>query len=464
MRLLDGKFFSSSGLLSIAGSLGTLGLCGAAFAEDPVAVINSGDTAWMLTSTALVLFMTIPGLALFYGGLVRSKNVLSVLMQCFVITCVVSVIWLVGTYSLCFDATGMTKGVTNLSSFIGGFSKFFANGLTLESMSAFALPTDTNAIPESVFFCYQLTFAIITPALIIGAFAERMKFSAMLIFMTLWSIIVYTPICHMVWGGDGSYIGSTWGALDYAGGTVVHINAGMAALVCALMVGKRKGYPTTAMPPHNMTMTLTGAAMLWVGWFGFNAGSAVAADNRAGMAMLVTHCATAAAALAWMFIEWLRNGKPSALGVASGAVAGLVAITPASGWVGPMGSLCIGAAAGVACYLGATKLKHLCGYDDALDVVGVHFVGGALGAILTGVFAAPFLGGLGANGDYSGNFSIPHQLLAQSVGVVITIVWSGSISAILLKVIDLVIGLRPTEENEIIGLDQTDHGETGYNI
>jgi len=449
---------------SAGAALSFLAFSGLAAAQTPTAAIDSGDTAWMLTSTALVLFMTIPGLALFYGGLVRTKNVLSVLMQCFVITCVVSILWLMGTYSLAFDASGMAKGVTNLHSFIGSFAKVFGRGITLNSLSGYALPADTSAIPESVFFCYQLTFAIITPALIIGAFAERMKFSAMLLFMALWSVIVYTPICHMVWSGDGSYLGSTWGALDYAGGTVVHINAGIAALACALIVGKRKGYPHTPMPPHNMTMAVTGAAMLWVGWFGFNAGSALAADSRAGMAMLVTHMATATAALAWMLIEWVKNGKPSVLGVASGAVAGLVAITPASGWVGPIGSLFIGAAAGVACYLGATKLKHMFGYDDALDVVGVHFVGGTVGALLTGIFAAPILGGLGNNGDYSGVYSIPHQMLAQLVGVIITIVWSGVISVILLKIIDATVGLRVSEEDEIIGLDQTDHGEAGYNF
>jgi len=463
MRLTQARRRRPTFRWSAATVLALAGASGLAWAQAPGPKLDSGDTAWMLTSTALVLFMTIPGLALFYGGLVRTKNVLSVLMQCFVITCVVSVLWLAGTYSLAFDTTGMTKGVTNLHSFIGSFAKLFGTGITLTSLSGFALPNDTSAIPESVFFCYQLTFAIITPALIIGAFAERMKFSAMIIFMALWSTIVYTPICHMVWSGDGSYLGSTWGALDYAGGTVVHINAGIAALMCALMVGKRKGYPHTPMPPHNMTMTVTGAAMLWVGWFGFNAGSAVAADNRAGMAMLVTHIATATAALAWMFIEWVKNGKPSVLGVASGAVAGLVAITPASGWVGPIGSLFIGAAAGIACYLGVTKVKHMFGYDDALDVVGVHFVGGTVGAVLTGIFAAPVLGGLGNNGDYSGIYSIPHQIVAQCVGVVITIAWSGVVSAILLKIIDAVVGLRVSEEDEIVGLDQTDHGEAGYN-
>jgi len=436
----------------------------AADAAAAVPVLDSGDTAWMLTSTALVLFMTIPGLALFYGGLVRAKNVLSILMQCFAITCMITVMWLVGLYSLSFDATGMAKGVTGLHSFIGTLAKFCGAGITVSSLAGYLLPADTHAIPETVFFCYQMTFAIITPALIIGAFAERMKFSAMLIFMALWSIIVYAPICHMVWGGDGSYLGSTWGALDYAGGTVVHINAGIAALVCALMLGKRKGYPTTPMPPHNLTMTVTGAAMLWVGWFGFNAGSAVAADNRAGMAMLTTQVATAMAALAWMFIEWVKNGKPSVLGIASGAVAGLVAVTPASGWVGPMGALAIGAAAGGACYFGATTLKHFFGYDDSLDVVGVHFVGGTLGALLTGIFAAPLLGGLGTNGDYSGDYSIASQMVAQAVGVVITIGWSGLVSVILLSILKATIGIRVDEESETIGLDQTEHGEAGYNL
>jgi Amt family ammonium transporter len=433
-------------------------------ADAAVPVLDSGDTAWMLTSTALVLFMTIPGLALFYGGLVRAKNVLSILMQCFAITCMITIMWLIGLYSLSFDTTGMAKGVTDLHSFIGGFAKFFGAGVTVSGLAGYVLPADTHAIPESVFFCYQMTFAIITPALIIGAFAERMKFSAMLIFMALWSVIVYAPVCHMVWSGDGSFLGSTWGALDYAGGTVVHINAGIAALVCALVLGKRKGYPHTAMPPHNLTMTVTGAAMLWVGWFGFNAGSAVAADGRAGMAMLVTQVATAAAALAWMSIEWIKNGKPSVLGIASGAVAGLVAITPASGWVGPMGSVAIGGAAGIACYFGATTLKHFFGYDDSLDVVGVHFVGGTLGALLTGIFAAPFLGGLGTNGDYTGDYSIPSQMLAQIVGVAITIGWSGFISVVLLSVLKATIGIRVDEESETIGLDQTEHGEAGYNL
>ena len=444
---------------------------GACFAQDAapaadaaVPVLDTGDTAWMLTSTALVLFMTIPGLALFYGGLVRAKNVLSILMQCFAITCMITILWLIGLYSLSFDTTGMAKGVTGLHSFVGGFAKLFGAGITVSSLAAYVLPADTHAIPESVFFCYQMTFAIITPALIIGAFAERMKFSAMLIFMALWSIIVYAPVCHMVWSGDGSFLGSTWGALDYAGGTVVHINAGIAALVCALMLGKRKGYPTTPMPPHNLTMTVTGAAMLWVGWFGFNAGSAVAADNRAGMAMLTTQVATAAAALAWMFIEWIKNGKPSVLGIASGAVAGLVAVTPASGWVGPMGAVAIGTAAGGACYFGATTLKHFFGYDDSLDVVGVHFVGGTLGALLTGIFAAPFLGGLGTTGDGSGDYSIPSQMLAQSVGVLITIGWSGFISVVLLGILKATIGIRVDDESETIGLDQTEHGEAGYNL
>ena len=466
LKTIAASMRASKMLFLTAGLMLTSGFARAqeAVARAAAPVLDTGDTAWMLTSTALVLFMTIPGLALFYGGLVRAKNVLSILMQCFAITCMITVLWLVVLYSLAFDTTGMVKGEIGLHSFIGGFARIFGAGLTVSSMAGYLLPADTNGIPESVFFCYQMTFAIITPALIIGAFAERMKFSAMLIFMALWSVIVYAPICHMVWSGDGSFLGSTWGALDYAGGTVVHINAGIAALVCALMLGKREGYGHTAMPPHNMTMTVTGAALLWVGWFGFNAGSAVAADGRAGMAMLVTQVATAMAALAWMFIEWLKNGKPSVLGIASGAVAGLVAITPASGWVGPMGALVIGAAAGTACYFGATSLKRFLGYDDSLDVVGVHFVGGTLGALLTGIFAAPFLGGLGTSGDYSGDYSIPNQMLAQVVGVAITIVWSGLVSVVILAVLKATIGIRVTSESETIGLDQTEHGETGYNL
>ena len=344
-RLLrHGKPRTALGMLLV---LMFLALPKLAFAQD---ALDSGDTAWLLTSTALVLFMTIPGLALFYGGLVRTKNVLSVLMQCFALTGLITIIWIAIGYSLAFDTTGMTKDVTNGHSFVGGFAKFFLRGVNVDSLS--------GTIPETVFICFQLTFAIITPALIAGAFAERMKFSAMLWFMGIWSIIVYAPICHMAWSGDGSYFGDILGALDFAGGTVVHVNAGVAALVAALMIGKRIGYPETPMAPHNLTLTVIGASMLWVGWFGFNAGSALAADGAAGMAMLVTQISTGTAALAWMFAEWVKHGKPSVLGIVTGAVAGLVAITPASGSVGPLGALVIGLASGVICFWGATSLKH----------------------------------------------------------------------------------------------------------
>ncbi|MEA3219939.1 MAG: Ammonia channel [Immundisolibacter sp.] len=433
-------------------ALATIGLClpGLALAEDAAApVLNSGDTAWMLTSTALVLFMTIPGLALFYAGMVRSKNVLSVLMQCFAITALITVLWTIYGYSMAFDTTGMEQGVVNFNSFVGGLGKAFLSGLTVESL--------TMTIPESVFMCFQMTFAIITPALIVGAFAERMKFSAMLWFMALWFTIVYTPTAHMVWSGNGGLMWD-WGVLDFAGGTVVHINAGIAGLVACLVLGPRKGFPTTAMPPHNLGYTLIGACMLWVGWFGFNAGSAVAANGTAGMAMAVTQIATAAAALGWMFIEWISHGKPSVLGIASGAVAGLVAITPASGFVGPMGALVIGAAAGVLCFLAATKMKRAFGYDDSLDVFGVHGIGGIIGALLTGVFAAASLGGVKTE------FDMAAQLWIQLKGVLVTVGFSGIATFIILKVIDLVIGLRVTPEQENEGLDLALHDERGYNL
>ncbi|MBU3058509.1 ammonium transporter [Pseudomonas indica] len=420
---------------------------GLALAEEPT--LNSGDTAWMLVATALVLFMTIPGLALFYAGMVRSKNVLSVLMQCFAITGLISVLWVIYGYSLAFDTTGMEQGVTNLNSFIGGLSKAFLAGLGTESLVA--------SIPESVFITFQMTFAIITPALIVGAFAERMKFSAMLIFMAVWFTVVYAPIAHMVWSGDGALMWD-WGVLDFAGGTVVHINAGIAGLVACLVLGKRKGYPTTAMAPHNLGYTLIGASMLWVGWFGFNAGSAVAANGTAGMAMLVTQIATATAALAWMFAEWITHRKPSVLGIASGAVAGLVAITPASGTAGPMGALVIGLAAGVICFFCATSLKRKLGYDDSLDVFGVHAVGGIVGAILTGAFAAPSLGGFGEVESIAG------QLWVQIEGVLFTVIYTAVVTFVILKVIDLVMGLRVSEEEETVGLDLSLHNERGYNL
>ncbi len=433
-------------------ALATIGLCLPALAwaeEAAAAVLNAGDTAWMLTSTALVLFMTIPGLALFYGGLVRSKNVLSVLMQCFAITALITVLWTIYGYSIAFDTTGMEQGVINVNSFIGTLGKAFLHGVTVESL--------TMTIPETVYMCFQMTFAIITPALIVGAFAERMKFSAVLWFMALWFTIVYLPIAHMVWSGNGGLMWD-WGVLDFAGGTVVHINAGIAGLVACLVLGPRKGYPTTAMPPHNLGYTLIGASMLWVGWFGFNAGSAVAANGTAGMAMAVTQIATAAAALGWMFIEWISHGKPSVLGIASGAVAGLVAITPASGFVGPMGALVIGVVAGVVCFLAATKMKRTFGYDDSLDVFGVHCIGGIIGALLTGVFAAASLGGSKPDLD------IAAQLLIQGKGVLVTLVVSSVASFVILKVIDLVIGLRATPEQETEGLDLALHDERGYNL
>ncbi|CAN7171494.1 ammonium transporter [Caballeronia sp. LjRoot34] len=401
--------------------------------------INSGDTAWMLTSTALVLFMTIPGLALFYAGMVRKKNVLATVMQSFAICCLVTILWTVVGYSLAF-----TPG----NAFIGGFSRVFLHGMNYihgDKATTLTVSHLAPTIPESVYFVYQMTFAIITPALIAGAFADRMKFSAMLVFMGLWTIIVYSPIAHMVWEPTGWL--SAAGILDFAGGTVVHINAGIAGLVCCLVLGKRVGYGREVMAPHNLVLSLIGASMLWVGWFGFNAGSAVAADGRAGFAMLTTQIATAFAAFGWMFAEWLAKGKPSVLGIISGAVAGLVAITPASGFVGVTGAIVIGIAAGVVCFWSATWLKTKLGYDDSLDAFGVHGVGGILGALLTGIFAVKDIGG--ADGS----------ILLQAKGVLTTLVYSGVVSYILLKVIDMVMGLRVTEEEEREGLDVSLHGE-----
>jgi Amt family ammonium transporter len=399
--------------------------------------ISSGDTAWMLTSTALVLLMTIPGLALFYGGMVRKKNVLATLMQSFAITCLVTVLWVIAGYSLAFMPGG---------SFIGSLDRLFLNGMLFQkdagkiSVSHLGL-----TIPESVYMTFQMTFAIITPALIAGAFADRMKFSALLWFMGLWSLLIYSPIAHMMWEPSGYWAAK--GVLDFAGGTVVHINAGTAGLVCALVLGKRIGYGKEAMAPHNLTLTLIGASLLWVGWFGFNAGSAVAADGRAGMAMVVTQLATAVAALAWMFTEWMVKGKPSVLGIASGAVAGLVAITPASGFVGVTGAFAIGIAAGVLCFFAATTVKKAFGYDDSLDAFGVHCIGGIVGALLTGVFNVKDISG--ADGDF----------LVQLGAVCTTLVYTGVGSYIILKVIDMVVGLRVSEEEEREGLDISLHGE-----
>ena len=419
------------------------------------AQINSGDTAWMLTSSALVLMMTIPGLALFYGGMVRQKNILSTLMQSFAITCLVTIIWWAIGYSLAF-----TPGPTP---YLGGFSRVFFDGIYyLKDIAAVDATKDAPAvaavvgkvsvshlgttIPETVYSMFQLTFAIITPALICGAFAERMKFSAMLWFMGLWSVLVYSPIAHWVWEPSGWLAAK--GVLDFAGGTVVHINAGIAALACALMLGKRVGYGKEPMAPHNLVLTVIGASLLWVGWFGFNAGSAVAADGRAGFAFAVTQIATAAAALGWMFTEWLVKGKPSVLGIASGAVAGLVAITPASGYVGATASVIIGVAAGVICFFSATAVKKALGYDDSLDAFGVHCIGGIVGALLTGVFASTDI-----DGGQAGN------VLTQLIGVCSTLVYSFVVSIILLKIIDVVIGLRVTEDQEREGLDLALHGE-----
>ena len=399
--------------------------------------INSGDTAWMLTSTALVLLMTIPGLALFYGGMVRKKNVLATLMQSFAITCLVTVLWVIAGYSLAFMPGG---------SFIGSLDRLFLNGMLFQHDAGKVTVSHLGlTVPESVYMTFQMTFAIITPALIAGAFADRMKFSAMLWFIGLWSLLIYSPIAHMMWEPSGFWAAK--GVLDFAGGTVVHINAGIAGLVCALVLGKRLGYGKEAMAPHNLTLTLIGASLLWVGWFGFNAGSAVAADGRAGMAMVVTQLATAVAALAWMFTEWMAKGKPSVLGIASGAVAGLVAITPASGFVGITGAFVIGIAAGVLCFFAATYVKKMFNYDDSLDAFGVHCIGGIVGALLTGVFNVKDISG--ADGDF----------MVQLGAVCTTLAVSGIGSFIILKVIDMVVGLRVSEEEEREGLDISLHGE-----
>jgi len=401
--------------------------------------ISAGDTAWMLTSTALVLMMTIPGLALFYGGMVRKKNVLATLMQSFAVTCVVTLLWWVIGYSWAF-----TPGS---SAYLGGSTRLLMHGMTfMKDANKLTVSHLAVTIPETVYAMFQLTFAIITPALIAGAFADRMKFSAMLVFMCLWSLVVYAPIAHWVWEPSGWL--AVKGVLDYAGGTVVHINAGIAGLASCLVLGKRLGYGKDPMPPHNLTLTVIGASLLWVGWFGFNAGSAVAADGRAGMAMAATQIATAAAALAWMFVEWLTKGKPSVLGIASGAVAGLVAITPASGFVGPSAAVFIGIAAGVVCFLAATTLKKIMGYDDSLDAFGVHCIGGIVGALLTGVFASKEIAG------------VDGSVITQLWGVGTTLIYGFVASFAILKLIDATLGLRVTEEQEREGLDITLHGES----
>lgn len=402
----------------------------------PTPVLDTGNTAWMLTSTALVLMMTIPGLALFYGGMVRKKNVLATIMQSFAITCLVTVLWFMFGYSLAFSDGG------GMNAYLGGFSKFFHHGITTSTLW---LPGVAN-IPEFVFSMFQLTFAIITPALIAGAFAERMKFSALLIFMGLWLVFVYAPIAHWVWGGG--FLGSA-GVLDFAGGTVVHINAGVAGLVCALVLGKREGYGTTNMAPHNLVYSVIGASLLWVGWFGFNAGSELAADGLAGAAMMNTQVATAAAALAWMFAEWIVAKKPSVLGIISGAVAGLVAVTPASGFVNPTGAFIVGIVAGVLCYISAVKVKHMFGYDDSLDAFGVHGVGGVIGALLTGALADPAINALGKGASVG----------TQVYGIVFTILWTAIATFVILFIVKALVGLRPSGQEEVEGLDVTQHGE-----
>ena len=416
-----------------------LAFSGAVAADD----FSGADTAWILTSTALVLFMTLPGLALFYGGLVRSKNVLSVLMQCFAITCIATIIWVIVGYSIAFGDGGGANAVW------GGLSRAF-----LADMSRDAL---AGSIPETVFSMFQLTFAIITPALIVGGFAERMRFSAILIFSALWLLLVYLPICHWVWGGG--WLGEM-GLLDFAGGTVVHITAGVGAIVTAMVIGNRSGFPRTAMMPHNMTMSITGAGMLWVGWFGFNAGSALAAGGDAGMAMLVTHISAAMGAFTWMMIEWKRYGKPSALGAVTGMVAGLGTITPASGFVGPMAALFIGLAAGSLCYFATVFIKQSLQIDDSLDVFPVHGVGGMLGTLSAGIFVASELGGAGL----ADGVSMGQQVGVQLIGILATVAWTALATFVILKVVALLVELRVNEEDETVGLDITAHEESGYNF
>ena len=421
-------------------------LTGLLFSNSDIALASDGElssanTAWILTSTALVLLMTLPGLAFFYGGLVRSKNVLSVLMQCFSLACLVSVMWVAFLYSLAFGDGG------SLNSYIGGLDNAFLSGLSVSSMS--------GDIPETVFIMFQLTFAIITPALIVGGFAERMKFSSMFIFSFVWMILVYAPICHMVWGGG--FLGDM-GVMDFAGGTVVHINAGVAALVLAIYLGNRTGFQSVPMPPHNLSMTVAGASMLWVGWFGFNAGSALAADQSAGMAMLVTHIGAATGSLAWMFREWSKSGKPSVLGIVTGMVAGLGTITPASGFVGPMGAIVIGTLAGLICYEATQYIKNKINIDDSLDVFPVHGVGGILGTLLTAIFASSQFGGLGLEN------SISDQFMIQLFGVVFTIIWCTIFTLVAIKVAEIFTGnLRVINEDEETGVDISSHGESSYN-
>jgi Amt family ammonium transporter len=410
--------------------------------------ISGADTAWLLTATALVLFMTIPGLSLFYGGLVRVRNVLSVLMQCFTLTALMSLVWFVAGYTIAFGSAGVEQGP-----WIGDFGNLFLAQIAMDGVN--------GSIPDTLFVMFQMTFAIITPALIVGAFAERMRFSAMLIFSTAWLLLVYAPVCHWVWGGG--WLGAM-GVQDFAGGTVVHITAAVAALVAALMMGPRRGFGSVAMPPHNLTLTVTGAGMLWVGWFGFNAGSAVAADQSAAMAMLVTHLSAACGSLAWMAMEWIRHGKPSVLGIVTGMVAGLGTITPASGSVGPAAAVVIGLSAGIVCYFATITLKNKLKIDDSLDVFPVHGVGGMLGMMMAGVFCSPSLGLFSGNGFSDGISTIGGQLVVQATGVVATFVYTAVASWVLFKIVDLLVGLRVDDEEETIGLDLVLHDERGYDL
>jgi Amt family ammonium transporter len=411
--------------------------------------LSGGDTAWILVATALVLFMMIPGLAMFYGGLVRTKNVLSLFMQCFAITAVVSLIWVAFGYSLSFSSAGMVEGAHGIHAFIGGFDKLFLRGITPDSVR--------GTIPEALFVMFQMTFAVITPGLIIGAFAERMKFSAVVVFTAIWVTLVYLPVCHMVWGGPGSFFGDM-GTIDFAGGIVVHLTAAAAALAAAVVIGPRKGYGKLPMMPHNLTMTMGGTAMLWVGWFGFNGGSALQASGQAAMTVLVTQLSPCVAGIVWAVIEYIRNGKPSALGFATGAIAGLAAITPASGSVGPFGAIVIGVVSGAFCYWASTWLKHRLGYDDALDVVGVHGGGGLTGTLLVGVL------GTGALGGWESEMNVLRQLGVQSLACLFTIVYSLVLSYGILKVVDALLGLRVSPEAEEEGLDIREHGEVGYDL
>lgn len=410
--------------------------------------ISGADTAWLLTATALVLFMTLPGLSLFYGGLVRVRNVLSVLMQCFALAALMSLVWFIAGYTLAFGSGGVEQGA-----WVGDLGNLFLAGIAMDGVN--------GSIPDTLFVMFQMTFAVITPALIVGGFAERIRFSSMLLFSTAWLLLVYAPVCHWVWGGG--WLGAM-GLQDFAGGTVVHITAGVAALVAAVMMGPRRGFGSVAMPPHNLTMTVTGAGMLWVGWFGFNAGSAVAADESAAMAMLVTHLSAACGSLAWMAMEWLRHGKPSVLGIVTGMVAGLGTITPASGSVGPAAAVVIGLTAGVVCYFATITLKNRLKIDDSLDVFPVHGVGGILGTLLAGIFCSPDLGIFSGNGFSDGIDSIAGQLSVQATGVVATFAYTLVVTWVLLKLVDALLGLRVDDEEETVGLDLVLHDERGYDL